>query len=114
MPPTAMVEIRAFGVEAALEKSDKLSPSAQSLLDRDDSQKTCRVNVLMDSGLSEEAISNVLDQLRLVGADEVQLRPRMAMVHAVIPVSALKEVAEIDQVDWIDIEKSAPLASVLD
>ena len=45
---------------------------------------------------------------------DLELRPRMAMVYAIVPVPALRHIAAIDQVRWIDIEKSASLELSLD
>ena len=111
---TDMVGSKIIGAEANLAKAEKLSQSARFLLDRKNAAATCRVNVLVGKGLSEDAIRGIVKRFALAGAVDVEVRPRMAMIHATVPVPALTEIAEIDQVSWVDTEKSAPLESVLD
>ena len=92
----------------------KLSPTVRSLLQQAERVETCRANVLMARDLSEDALEHLLKQLELVGAREIAVRPSMAMVHALVPVPALPRIADMKEVDWIDVEKSAPLQSVID
>lgn len=98
----------------AVTKTQKLSSSARSLLEGKATYMVCHANVLYERGLQHQEIEALLRKLTRAGAIEVQLRPRMAMVQATLPVLALQRVADLSQVQWIDIEKSAPLESVLD
>ena len=92
----------------------KLSSTALSLLDGTSTRSICRVNVLFDRELRGREVDTFLAKLSGAGAFELELRPRMAMVHAALPVMALAKIAEIAHVQWVDIEKSAPLEAVMD
>eukprot|EP00439_Symbiodinium_sp_Y106_P089541 s1_g2077.t1 len=74
----------------------------------------CRVNILVSKTATNEVTQLTAQSLVELGLEEIETQPRMCMIHASTPIAQIREIAEMEQVDWIDIEKSAPLKSVLD
>ena len=93
---------------------DKLSHGARALMTGQRNDRDCRVNVLFEKSLARDAVEAMLARIETLGACELELRPRMAFVSAMVPVSALGRMAAMEEVEWIDVETVVSVESLLD
>ena len=94
--------------------SHKLSAVAMDLIDAEATQAECYANVVLENRLTRSQVSEIVNELIVAGARELDVRFSMSMVHMTLPVASLRSIAGIKQVQWVDIEKSAKIESVLD
>lgn len=92
----------------------KLSTLAMDLIHAEATQAECHANVVLDKRLTSGEVSDVVDEFVMAGARKLDVQLSMSMVHMTLPVASLYAIADIEQVQWVDIEKSAKIESVLD
>ncbi len=90
----------------------KLSDRLQALLNTD-SERTAPVMVLLRADLSGTKLKNAVRKIEshLDGAEHLSIS---GTVHGQMPLREVARVSKLPEVEWIDVEKEAPIEELID
>ena len=94
----------------------KLSDRLSGLLPRSAGDEEILLHVLLRKGLTEQERVNVLERLsHIAGSQEIEEVMRgTGIIVCPVPLKSVHAIAEMSEVDWIDLESEAPVGELCD
>jgi len=95
---------------------EKLSKSLSNVIDSGPGERLCSIKIMFRSGLSEAASRSATQRVRdlVTEKESVDLRPRLGMMYCTTGVRTIEQIADDDDVIWLDLERTVSLEELLD
>jgi hypothetical protein len=95
---------------------DKVSNKLTALFESEPSEKEVKLNVMLRSGISQESLPALADELAALSSDKdsVKLLPTADIVSMNGKLDAVPRIASHPDVEWVDQDTEAPIEELLD
>ncbi len=97
-----------------LAMTDKISSRLSRLIEVGQDDEPVDLSVLMERNLPEQTIKASVEKLEQLGGVKIEYVPISGTLHCRVRLGQAKSVEQLDGVEQVDIESTAPIEELLD